>query len=88
MTISKIAVLSGSARAGSWNTKLGGVITKTLMEKGADVTRLSLADYDLPLYNGDIEADKGVPAEARKLGKLIAAQHGVVLVSPEYNSFR
>ena len=85
MSTAKIIVIPGSSRAGSINTKLAGTITKALAERSADVTRISLGDYELPLYNGDVEASEGVPANAVKLGKLIAAHHGVVLVSPEYN---
>jgi len=85
MSAPKIIVIPGSSRAGSWNTKLAGTITKGLAERGAEVTRISLGDYEMPLYSGDIEDAKGVPANAKKLGQLIASHHGVVIVSPEYN---
>lgn len=85
MTQPSIIVVPGSTRSGSWNVKLAGTITKQIAISGTEVTRISLSDYEMPIYNGDLEKDRGVPANARKLGKLIAQHHGVVLVCPEYN---
>ena len=39
----------------------------------AEVTTISLADYPLPIYNGDLEKEKGIPENAMKLARLIAA---------------
>ena len=50
------------------------------------MTRISLADYPLPIYNGDLEKEKGVPENARKLARLIATQQGVFIATPEYNN--
>ena len=85
MTSPKILIFSGSIRTGSVNTRLAGTITKALAEKGAQANHITLADYQLPIYNGDLEEEKGVPENAKKLGTLIARHDGVVLVSPEYN---
>jgi NAD(P)H-dependent FMN reductase len=85
MAIPRIIVIPGSSRSGSWNVKLAGTITKALAERGAEATQVSLGDYEMPLYNGDLENSKGIPAKARQLGALISAHHGVVLVNPEYN---
>lgn len=85
MSKPKILVLPGSTRAGSVNVKLAGVVVKALLELGADVTWISLADYEMPIYDGDLENEKGVPQNAIKLGRLFEQSHGVVLVSPEYN---
>ena len=49
------------------------------------MTKISLADYPLPIYNGDLEAEKGIPENATKLARLIAAQQGVFIATPEYN---
>lgn len=86
MTMPKIIIIPGSSRSGSINTRLAGTITKVLATNGAIATRISLADYVLPLYDGDLEKEKGTPENAIKLGKLIASHHGVVLVNPEFNA--
>ena len=59
---------------------------KELALAGADVTRISLDDYPMPIYDGDLEAQSGPPANAAKLKQLMAAHHGVFIASPEYNA--
>ncbi|CAN0491834.1 unnamed protein product, partial [Phaeothamnion confervicola] len=57
-----------------------------LLLAGADVTRISLGDYPMPIYDGDLEAASGPPENARKLKQLMMAHHGVFIASPEYNA--
>jgi len=82
----KILVIPGSLRTGSLNVRLAATIMAEFAEAGVKVRQISLADYPLPIYDGDLEAHSGVPAEAVKLKRMIGAHDGVVLVSPEYNS--
>ncbi|MGB3867705.1 MAG: NAD(P)H-dependent oxidoreductase, partial [Xanthobacteraceae bacterium] len=82
----KILVIPGSLRTGSHNVRLAGAAMAELVETGADVSLISLADYPLPIYDGDLEASSGVPTPAVNLKRLIGAHDGVLLVSPEYNS--
>jgi chromate reductase, NAD(P)H dehydrogenase (quinone) len=82
----KILVFAGSTRTGSLSAKLAAVAAKELALADGDVTLISLADYPLPLYDGDLEKDKGVPENASKLAKLIAAHQGVFIATPEYNN--
>ena len=58
---------------------------KELAMQGAEVTRISLADYPLPIMDEDLEKEKGVPENAVKLGRLIAAHDGLLIATPEYN---
>src|SRR5947199_57062 len=82
----KILVFAGSIRTGSHNARLAALATKELMLAGADVTRISLGDYPMPLYDGDLEAHSGPPGNAVKLKSLMAAHQGVFIASPEYNA--
>jgi NAD(P)H-dependent FMN reductase len=86
MTTPKILVFPGSNRSGSINARLAAVVAKELALTGADVTRISLADYALPLFSEDLEREKGIPENAFKLARLFASHHGIVIVTPEYNS--
>ncbi len=86
MSIPKILVFAGSIRTGSFNARLAALAAKELALAGADVTRISLEDYPLPIYDGDDEAKSGVPANARKLKEMMAAHRGVFVASPEYNA--
>jgi NAD(P)H-dependent FMN reductase len=82
----KILVLSGSARTGSYNTRLAALAAKELARSDAEVTRISLADYPMPIYDGDAEAASGPPANAVKLKRLFTTHQGVLITSPEYNA--
>jgi NAD(P)H-dependent FMN reductase len=86
MASPKILVLPGSNRAGSHNVKLAALAAKELALIDVDVTRISLADYPLPLYEGDFEVNSGAPANALKLKQMIMAHQGVFIASPEYSA--
>lgn len=82
----RILVLPGSARTGSYNKKLALEAARLLALSHATVSFVDLADYPLPLYDGDVEEASGVPQKAVQLAERIAAQDGMLLVSPEYNA--
>ena len=86
MAALKILVIPGSLRTGSLNSKLAAVAAHQFALVGVDVTRLSLADFPLPIYDGDLQARSGVPKNAVDLKRMIGAHHGVLIVTPEYNS--
>ncbi|MEX6506362.1 NADPH-dependent FMN reductase [Jiella sp. M17.18] len=81
-----ILVLPGSIRAGSHNRRLAAEAMRMLSLTDAVVTRLDLSDYPLPIYDGDLETDGGVPQNAVLLAQRIASQDGLLIVSPEYNN--
>jgi chromate reductase len=86
MAMPKILVFAGSIRTGSHNARLAALAAKELALTGAEVTRISLEDYPLPIYNADDEAESGVPQNARNLKQTMAEHHGVFIASPEYNA--
>src|ERR1700710_153844 len=86
MSALKILVIPGSLRSGSLNAKLAAVATHELVQMGAEVTRISLSDFPLPIFDGDLQAKSGVPKHAVNLKRMIGAHHGVLIVTPEYNS--
>ena len=53
---------------------------------GVEVARISLGDFPLPIYDGDLQTRSGVPKNAVNLKRMIGAHHGVLIVTPEYNS--
>lgn len=86
MSAPKILVIPGSLRTGSHNAKLAAVAAYEFAQAGVDVTRISLADFPLPIYDGDLQAKSGVPKHAVNLKRMIGAHHGVLIVTPEYNA--
>ena len=82
----RILAFAGSARNNSWNKKLVRIAAKGARAAGAEVTDLDLADYPMPIYDGDLEATEGQPANAKRLKTLMINSHGFLIASPEYNS--
>jgi chromate reductase len=86
MAAIKILVIPASLRTGSLNAKLAAAAVDELVRADADVTRISLGDFPLPIYDGDLENTAGVPKHALNLKRMISAHHGVMIVTPEYNA--
>src|SRR4051812_26918506 len=86
MPVPKILVFAGSIRSGSYNARLAALAAKELALTGAEVSRISLEDYPLPIYNGDDEADSGAPTNARNIKRMMMEHQGVFIASPEYNA--
>ena len=75
--------ISGSLRRGSLNSSLLRAAAE-LVPQGASIEIASLRD--IPLYDGDLEAESGIPEAVRALKDRIAATDGLLLVTPEYNN--
>src|SRR5438132_3415892 len=86
MSALKILVIPGSLRTGSLNAKLAAAAAYEFVQADAEVTRISLGDFSLPIYDGDLQNKSGVPKNAINLKRMIGAHHGVLIVTPEYNS--
>jgi NAD(P)H-dependent FMN reductase len=86
MSALKILVIPGSLRTGSLNARLAAVAARELAVSGAEVTCISLSDFPLPIYDGDLQSKSGVPKHAVNLKRMMSAHHGVLIVTPEYNS--
>jgi NAD(P)H-dependent FMN reductase len=86
MSALKILVVPGSLRSGSHNARLAAAAAYQFAQAGAEVTRVSLGDFPLPIYDGDLQSKSGVPKNAINLKRMMAAHHGVLIVTPEYNS--
>jgi chromate reductase len=82
----KILAFSGSIRRDAWNRKLIQVAVDATRAAGGDVTLIDLADYPLPLYNGDLEDRDGLPDNAQRLKALFKDHDALLISSPEYNS--
>lgn len=86
MPRARILVFAGSIRTGALSVKLAALVAKELTLLDAEVTRISLADYPMPIYDGDLEAREGAPETAKRLRSLMAAHRGVYIATPEYNA--
>ena len=82
----KILAFAGSTRTDSFNKKLVKIAATGAIEGGADVTVIDLRDFAMPLYDGDLEQQQGLPSTARKLKDLMLSHQGFLISAPEYNS--
>jgi NAD(P)H-dependent FMN reductase len=84
--MSKILFLAGSARAASLNKQLAKLASEIAAAQGASVTFIDLKDFEMPLYNADLETEHGIPENAKKLKQIFVDHDGFFIASPEYNS--
>jgi chromate reductase len=82
----KILAFSGSGRKNSVNKKVVAIAAKGAQEAGAEVTIINLEDFDMPIFNEDLEAEQGMPANAQAFKELMISHDGFLISSPEYNS--
>ena len=80
--MTKIAIIVGSTREGSYNQILANLAAVRLAEHGATVTEVDLAALDLPIYS-DLLEKNAFPADALALKETLVAQDGLLVVSPE-----
>jgi chromate reductase len=82
----KILAFAGSLRSGSFNRKLVRIAAEGARAAGAEVTEIDLRDIPLPLYDGDIERDQGLPPNAKRFKRLLIEHQGILISTPEYNT--
>ncbi len=81
----RLLAFAGSARTDSLNKKLVRAAAAIAERAGASVTFADLADYPMPLYDGDLEDANGLPEQAVAFRALMKEHDGFLIASPEYN---
>ena len=80
----QLLVFAGSTRQLSFNRRLAAVAAQVGRDAGAAVSHIELADFEIPMYNADLEA-QGTPADVLRLKQLMFAHPAWIICSPEYN---
>ena len=81
----KVLVFAGSNRSDSLNRKLAYSAASALNKTGIETTVIDLREFALPIYDGDLESEDGLPLNAKRLKAIAKSHDGFVLSSPEYN---
>lgn len=81
MTSAKIGFMCGSLRQESINKRLQTALMKRFKSSGAQPSLIDLAQYDLPLFHGDL----ATPPDVKKLIRIMKSYDGIVITTPEYN---
>lgn len=80
----KTLIFAGSTRQQSYNRQLAHAAAQLATAAGARVSHIELADFDIPLYNADLEA-KGTPPDVMRLKQLMFEHPAWIICAPEYN---
>lgn len=82
----KILAFAASLRAASLNRKLiQQAVAMLRAVPGVDVDLADFRDFEMPMYDGDLEARDGIPAGGREFIRRIHEADGLVISTPEYN---
>jgi NAD(P)H-dependent FMN reductase len=82
----KLLFLAGSSRSKSFNKQIAKTANALAQKAGATSTYVDLKDYPLPLFDEDLEASEGQPAQVTALKELFKNHDGIFFACPEYNS--
>jgi NAD(P)H-dependent FMN reductase len=88
MTATKVKVLvfAASLRAESLNKRLAALAARVASKHGAAIDLASMSDFDVPWYNGDVEAASGIPKGAEEFRRRLTESDAFIVASPEYNA--
>lgn len=83
--MAKIFILAASLRRESSNVKLGSLAEKLLKKEGINVNFPTFREFDMPLYDGDLNSKVGMVEGGQKFITTLNQHDGLIIVSPEYN---
>jgi len=81
----KLLAFAASMRTGSWNRRLIAAAVEIAGGAGVVVDLADFHEFNMPIYDADLQAAKGIPPGAQEMGRRIAAADGLMISSPEYN---
>ncbi|MGW7369882.1 NADPH-dependent FMN reductase [Streptomyces sp. NPDC054841] len=82
----RVLVFGAALRAGSINARLASLVARLIADTGATVDLATMRDFDMPLYDGDLEDEEGLPTGALALRDRLERCDAFVISSPEYNA--
>lgn len=81
----RVLLFAASLRRDSLNGRLADVVRRIVGGRGVAVDYASMRDFDCPSYDGDREAEEGIPAGAQRFRDRLLACDAFLIAAPEYN---
>lgn len=81
----RVLAFAASFRRGSLNRRLIELAARVATELGSEVDLADFREFEMPLYDGDLDRDQGQPAGARELVRRMSSTDALIISTPEYN---
>ncbi len=81
----RILAFAASLRKASLNRKLIALAAEIARREGADVDLAEFREFEMPVYDGDLDAAQGLPPGALALKRRVAGADALLIAAPEYN---
>jgi NAD(P)H-dependent FMN reductase len=81
----RILAFAASMRRASLNRKLVALAADLARGEGAEVDLADFREFEMPIYDGDLDASQGLPPGALELKRRVEAVDALLLACPEYN---
>lgn len=81
----KLLAFAASLKRESLNRKLIHLTAELARETGVEVDLADFREFDMPLYDADLQGSAGFPPGAQELARRVEAADGLMIASPEYN---
>jgi chromate reductase, NAD(P)H dehydrogenase (quinone) len=81
----RILAFAASVRTGSLNRKLIRLAVELARNEGAEIDLAEFREFEMPLYDGDLEASSSLPPGALELKQRVERAEALMISTPEYN---
>lgn len=81
----KVFAFAASLRKDSLNKKLIRLASDFARKQGIEMDLAQFNEFEIPLYNGDVQTTSGIPPGVEALKERIKGADGLMISSPEYN---
>lgn len=81
-----VLIVGGSLRRDSLNNRLAALAATAVKNAGSTADLTTIADFDCPFYDGDVEVEVGIPDGAQKFCRALKQSDALMISSPEYNA--
>jgi chromate reductase len=82
----RFLVFAASLRDDSQNARLADLACACVEANGGIADRASMAEFDCPSYNLDVQTGQGFPPGAQAFNERLQSCDALVIASPEYNA--